>query len=554
MSVHGPGEVRTPRAWRRLIVALTLALAIAVVVAIVVLTAKSPGASSPNDRSAAAAADGATTVQRRNLVETDTESGTLSYPDPQTVYNRLSGTITWLPAVGQLIDPGYVLFRVDNQPVLLLDGPTPAYRTLDADDSPGPDILELNAELVQLGYDPDGIVVDDEWQPATTDGVDDLQYRWGETETGELTLGQVVFLPGPQLVSTVDGTVGSTGGGGGAADTALIDPAPKPVFVSLTSTTQTTTTPTTATGTTGTTTTGTTTTGTTTTGTTATTTTPTTSTPTTTTGTTPTTTSPAKKKKKKKKSKTAKPKAATTGQAATQAELAALEALLRAETAELAAEKGSSPNSGTPASTTPGSTSPASTTPSKSSTPKSSSTPNSSSPGGSTGAGSAGNPVAILQTTSDHLVVTVDLAATSQSEAVVGENVTVEMPAGSTVNGRITAVSSVAQSSSSGTGSANGGSGSTPTIPVTIALKGHISGAGLDQAAVSVNFEQAKATNVLSVPVTALLATGGGNYAVQEAVAPHKLIPVTTGLFAAGYVRISGAGIYPGLQVTDSQG
>jgi hypothetical protein len=54
--------------------------------------------------------------------------------------------------------------------------------------------------------------------------------------------------------------------------------------------------------------------------------------------------------------------------------------------------------------------------------------------------------------------------------------------------------------------------------------------------------------------VTALLATGGDNYAVQEASAPHKLIPVTVGLFAAGFVQISGGGIYPGLQVTDSQG
>jgi hypothetical protein len=89
---------------------------------------------------------------------------------------------------------------------------------------------------------------------------------------------------------------------------------------------------------------------------------------------------------------------------------------------------------------------------------------------------------------------------------------------------------------------------------VTIRLKGHISGAGLDQAAVSVNFAQAVASNVLSVPVTALLATSGGGFAVQGAGAPHKLIAVTTGLFAAGYVQISGTGIYDGLQVTDSQG
>jgi hypothetical protein len=54
--------------------------------------------------------------------------------------------------------------------------------------------------------------------------------------------------------------------------------------------------------------------------------------------------------------------------------------------------------------------------------------------------------------------------------------------------------------------------------------------------------------------VTALLATSGSTYAVQEAAPPHHLIPVTTGLFAAGYVEISGAGIHPGLQVTDSQG
>ena len=89
---------------------------------------------------------------------------------------------------------------------------------------------------------------------------------------------------------------------------------------------------------------------------------------------------------------------------------------------------------------------------------------------------------------------------------------------------------------------------------MTIRLLGHVSGAGLDQASVSVNFAEAKAKNVLSVPVTALVATAGGNYAVQEAAAPHKLIPVTTGLFAAGYVEISGSGIYQGLQVTDSQG
>ena len=68
------------------------------------------------------------------------------------------------------------------------------------------------------------------------------------------------------------------------------------------------------------------------------------------------------------------------------------------------------------------------------------------------------------------------------------------------------------------------------------------------------NFVQARAVHVLSVPVTALLATQGGRYALQEAAPPHRLIRVTPGRFAAGYVAISGAGIHPGLVVTDSQG
>jgi len=173
-----------------------------------------------------------------------------------------------------------------------------------------------------------------------------------------------------------------------------------------------------------------------------------------------------------------------------------------------------------------------------------------------------GSASAILQTTSTHLVVTVDLDASLQSEAAVGEHVKVEMPAGNAVSGRITAVSAVAQSSngsgdSGGGGSAGPGSGSSSsssTIPVTVALSGNHSGGGLDQAAVSVAFAKAKAKHVLSVPVTALLATSGSSYAVQQASAPHRLIPVTTGLFAAGYVEISGSGIHPGLQVTDSQG
>jgi hypothetical protein len=512
-----------------------LILAAAVIVVVVLGSSSSPSNATSGS---AGTATGAATVRRRDLVQTDTESGTLSYANPQTVYNRLNGTITWLPHVGQVIKPGGTLFRVDGEPVLLMDGTTPAYRTLSAADTYGQDVLQLNRNLVRLGFNPDGITVNDEWQAATTVGVELLQASLGESETGSLSLGQIVFLPGAQLISTVDGTLGATGGSGSGAsggsdpvgaDTAV--PAPRPEFVSLEKPKGPEPSGTPPTG----------------------------APPP---GTPPPDTGP-RRRHRRHRSTTRETLAALT------ALLKAESAQLKAEAAQLKAERRESANNGSKPGSSKGGTS------GSGSGNSSATTGGGSTGGGSDGGGSSGGSAsaqAILQTSSTRLVVTVDLSASSQSEAVHGEHVTVEMPAGNTVNGRIIAVSSVAQSSSgSGNGSGGGGSGggggggggagggggsggSSSTIPVTIALSGHHSGAGFDQAAVSVNFAEQRANSVLSVPVTALLAIAGGNYAVAQAAPPHKLVPVTTGLFAAGYVQISGAGIYPGLNVTDSQG
>ena len=210
---------------RRTAVGLTLGVAAAVVVALVL----GVGSSSPKAAGDASAVSGATTVRRRDLVETVTESGTLSYARPQTVYDGLGGTITWLPSVGHAIRPGQTLFKVNGQPVILLSGATPAYRDLTLFDSAGQDILELNRNLVALGFNPDGITVNDTWQAATTAGVDAFQASLGETQTGSLSLGSVAFLPGDQLVSTVEGTLGASAGSdpaatsGGGSATAILE-------------------------------------------------------------------------------------------------------------------------------------------------------------------------------------------------------------------------------------------------------------------------------------------------------------------------------------------
>jgi hypothetical protein len=486
---------------RRRALALLVPLAAVGVVVGVVVTSETP--SKPRNADTATPS-GATIVKRRDLVETDTESGSLSYAAAHTVYDQLSGTITWLPAVGQLIKPGQALLDVVGRPVILMDGRTPAYRNLSASDSDGADIEQLNRNLVELGFDSDGIVVDDAWQPATAVGVELLQESLGETETGSLSLGQIVFLPGDQLISTVDATLGSTGGASPPTATATTAGAPMssgaPELVRLvTSSTK----PSAPTAT--------------------------SSTSTTPTTTTPTTTRPAGPVARHRPT-------SSTGSPT----LAQLTALLRAEAAQLKAATAALKAAKTTTTSSPQAAAPKTSGPSASS-PSASRPSESKSPSGS------GSSSPVLQTTSTRLVVTVNLDASKQREATVGERVSVEMPAGARVSGKITAINPIAQTPTSG-------SSTTATIPVTITLTGHHQRAGLDQATVSVNFARAVAKHVLSVPVTALLATSGGAYAVQAAAAPQPLIPVTTGVFAAGDVQISGPGIHPGLQVTDSQG
>jgi peptidoglycan hydrolase-like protein with peptidoglycan-binding domain len=178
--------------------------------------------------------------------------------------------------------------------------------------------------------------------------------------------------------------------------------------------------------------------------------------------------------------------------------------------------------------------------------------------GGGADRGGTGNSAAteIMETTSARRLVTVKLAATKQAIAQVGAHVTITLPDGSTTGGRITGVGKVAQKSSSGGGGGGGGGGDqgTATIPVSIALTGQRRVTSLDQAPVTVGFAKERRRRALTVPVTALLATAGGRYAVEVVEGGrHRRIPVTPGIFANGYVEIEGAGLAAGQRVVDAQ-
>lgn len=186
-------------------------LAVVVTIGAVVTTsgAKRPASATPLPPASTA------TIKMGELSATVSVNGTLTYlaqsdGSPYLVINQSNGIYTELPAAGQVISQGQALYRVNDSPVVLLYGSTPAYRTLSAGDN-GPDVAELNADLVQLGY-----ATSDQLSPTsavfgspTTTALEKLQRALGVTQNGTLALGQAVFEPSAMRVMTLSAQLGS---------------------------------------------------------------------------------------------------------------------------------------------------------------------------------------------------------------------------------------------------------------------------------------------------------------------------------------------------------
>ena len=155
-------------------------------------------------------------VGQRALAAMVSVDGTLTYragPDgaPYSVINQDQGTYTKLPVLGQVITEGQVLYRVDDSPVLLLYGSTPAYRSMSAG-ATGADVAELNADLVALGYAPSAELspTSSVFGSATTTALDKLQAAVGLTQNGTLSLGEAVFEPTAMRVTSRPAQLGAS--------------------------------------------------------------------------------------------------------------------------------------------------------------------------------------------------------------------------------------------------------------------------------------------------------------------------------------------------------
>lgn len=141
------------------------------------------------------------TVVRADLRSTVLTGGTLGYGPAGPVVNQLAGTYTQVPPSGTRIALGDALYRVDNQPVTLMIGTIPAWRTFAPGMADGPDVSELQSGLISLGYAhallsaPTGRY---DWSTAVA--VERWQAAEHEPVTGVIDLGDIVFLPAPVRV------------------------------------------------------------------------------------------------------------------------------------------------------------------------------------------------------------------------------------------------------------------------------------------------------------------------------------------------------------------
>lgn len=132
-------------------------------------------------------------VQRGGLSAMVSLNGILTHrarPDgsPYAVVNQASGTYTKLPTEGAKVDCGDVLYRVDDEPVVLLCGAVPAYRDLGIGDT-GNDVRQLNRHL----------------------GLESNEFTWRTAQAlgrAELDRADAVFLPRPVRIATVTAELG----------------------------------------------------------------------------------------------------------------------------------------------------------------------------------------------------------------------------------------------------------------------------------------------------------------------------------------------------------
>lgn len=362
-----------------------------------------------------------------------------------------TGVVTEVVAVGDTIQQGDVLYRVDGEPVVAMYGDIPAYRTLQylSDNMTGTDVLQLETALVDLGFDPDLLAtVDEEFTSYTETMVERWEEDLGVEEDGVVALGDVIFIPGQADILSVAVEVGQTVTAGQAVVTVSVgDPSQGDDVLQLEEALA-------ALGYAGMTVDG------------------------------------------MWDAETKEAVLAWQGENGLETdgvvnlgEVVFLPSMVQVN--DVLVSVGSTVNAGT----------------------------------------------AVLAISSADKFVTFDLPAADQGLLAVGQDVTIEMPDGSDTPGTVLSVASVA----------TGGQGEA-TFEVRIVLDDPSVAAGLDEAPVDVEVISDSVSNVVAVPVSALVALAEGGYAVEVDTGngSTQLVAVDPGFYADGLVEVESSGLRVG--------
>ena len=133
-------------------------------------------------------------IKKGDLEKKEEYNGTLRQTDSKVLNSPLSGVVTYVPKEGTVINFGEVLFAIDNKPVILLEGATPFYRTLDLNSNPGPDILQLEEALIYLGYAAEDFVPDETFNETTSNMLNTLYVDYKIDTKSEITSAEQVAI------------------------------------------------------------------------------------------------------------------------------------------------------------------------------------------------------------------------------------------------------------------------------------------------------------------------------------------------------------------------
>lgn len=170
----------------------------------------------------------------------------------------------------------------------------------------------------------------------------------------------------------------------------------------------------------------------------------------------------------------------------------------------------------------------------------------------------------VLTVTGTERVVRFRMEAGKAGAAKPGEKVTVRLPGGATVAGKVESVGNTA-GGDDGSGGAGGGSGGSgggggggggaggskkAEVEVVVVFDDPAAVNAPDQSPVSVGLTGETRKGVLSVPVSALLALAGGGFGVQVVEDGRvREVGVELGLFGNGRVEVTGGALKEGMRV-----